>query len=210
MKTIIIGRPTIIRCGIMHILEHAAGCVLMSACDTFQEARGVPGANRVRLFCAEVEESTFCREGIKDLMLLCSQAAVIVYGKKDALSRKSKLSLVAMGIKDVVDVDEPPDEMQKRIRQFFEGRKLLIDDVHQGESFAGEKRRILSVLTRREQEVLKLVSLGETSKSIAYELCLSKHTVEFYRKQLMKKTGAESVAELTRIALKSGITFLWE
>lgn len=210
MKTIIIGRPTIIRCGIMHILEHAAGCVLMSACASLQEARSVPGANRARLFCAEVEESSFGREGIRDLMQLCSQAAVIVYGETDALSRKSKLSLVAMGIKDVINVGDPPEEMQGKIRKFLEGRRMLAQAVEHQESFAGEKRKILSVLTNREREVLKLVSLGETSKSIAYELCLSKHTVEFYRKQLMKKTGADSVAELTRIALRSGITFLWE
>ena len=78
------------------------------------------------------------------------------------------------------------------------------------DTYAGEPVKKVSRLTPREREILKLISRGDTSKEIAFDLGLSLHTVEFYRKRVMKKTGEHSIATLTRLALRSGISFLWE
>lgn len=63
-------------------------------------------------------------------------------------------------------------------------------------------------LTAREREVAQLVAKGGTSKSIADRLNLSETTVETHRRQLMRKLGVGSVAELTRFAVREGLIIL--
>lgn len=66
-------------------------------------------------------------------------------------------------------------------------------------------RARLASLTDRELEVLGAVVTGKPSKSIAHDLGLSPRTVEVHRSHLMRKTGCESVSELTLLAVKSGL-----
>ena len=64
----------------------------------------------------------------------------------------------------------------------------------------------LDGLSPREQQVLRLVAEGRTSKEIATMLDLGLQTVRTYRKTLMKKIGVTNIANLTQVALASGIT----
>ena len=63
-------------------------------------------------------------------------------------------------------------------------------------------------LTVREREVLQLIAEGHTTRSIADVLNISVKTVETHRKNIMEKMNAHSVAELTKIALREGLTSL--
>ena len=51
-------------------------------------------------------------------------------------------------------------------------------------------------LTARELEVLELLSYGYNSKDIAEKLFISPNTVEYHRKQLLRKTASRNAAEL--------------
>ena len=55
-------------------------------------------------------------------------------------------------------------------------------------------------LTKREKEILKLVTEGKTSVAIAEELFLSPLTVDTHRKNLMQKFSVKNVAELIHLA----------
>jgi len=61
-------------------------------------------------------------------------------------------------------------------------------------------------LTDREREVLQLVAEGHTSPQIAAELHISDKTVETHRHNLMSKLDLHSVAELTKCAVRNGLT----
>jgi two-component system response regulator NreC len=65
-----------------------------------------------------------------------------------------------------------------------------------------------SVLSTREREVLQLMAEGKTTNQIADGLCVSVKTVEAHRKQVMTKLGIHSVAELTKYAIRQGLTSL--
>jgi FixJ family two-component response regulator len=67
------------------------------------------------------------------------------------------------------------------------------------------KQRFQS-LTPREQEVLPWVVSGKLNKQIAAELGTSEATVKVHRSQLMRKMGAESLADLVRMADKMKIS----
>ena len=63
-------------------------------------------------------------------------------------------------------------------------------------------------LTPREREVMTLVVAGLLNKQIAGELGTSETTVKNHRHQIMEKMGADSVAELVKMAYKLGIATL--
>jgi DNA-binding NarL/FixJ family response regulator len=63
-----------------------------------------------------------------------------------------------------------------------------------------------TVLTVREREVLQLLSEGMPTKGIASRLGVSVKTVETHRQQIMAKLDLHSVAELTKYAVREGLT----
>lgn len=62
-----------------------------------------------------------------------------------------------------------------------------------------------SGITARELEVLDLLSRGLGSKEIAEKLFISPHTVEYHRRQMLKKTDSRNIAELIGNAYRLGI-----
>jgi DNA-binding NarL/FixJ family response regulator len=65
-----------------------------------------------------------------------------------------------------------------------------------------------SILTQREREILQLLAEGQSTKEIASKLFLSVKTIETHRQNLMEKLGLRSVAELTKYAIREGLTSL--
>jgi DNA-binding NarL/FixJ family response regulator len=60
------------------------------------------------------------------------------------------------------------------------------------------------VLTLREREILKLIADGKSSREIADSLCISIHTVERHRANIMEKVGVRRTADLVKYALQKG------
>jgi FixJ family two-component response regulator len=76
----------------------------------------------------------------------------------------------------------------------------------QQEAEKSELKSKYESLTPREREVFPLVISGRPNKQIAAELETSETTVKVHRGQLMKKMGADSLADLVRMAAKLGIS----
>jgi len=64
------------------------------------------------------------------------------------------------------------------------------------------------VLTDREREVLQLIAEGNSTKQIALKLHISVKTVETHRRQIMSKLNIHTIAELTKYAIRQGLTSL--
>lgn len=82
---------------------------------------------------------------------------------------------------------------------------LIKDFAH---NLAEEPGSAYTLLTPREREVLQLMAEGRNTLQIANTLCLSSKTVEAHRKQIMNKVGIHNVAELTKYAIRQGLTSL--
>ena len=65
-----------------------------------------------------------------------------------------------------------------------------------------------TALTNREKEVLKLLANGKNSKQIALELHLSAKTVDTHRRQVMNKLHIHNLPQLTKYAIRCGLTSL--
>jgi DNA-binding NarL/FixJ family response regulator len=65
-----------------------------------------------------------------------------------------------------------------------------------------EGKKSLGELSLREQEVFKLLADGKSVKQIAEKLFISPKTVESHKYSIMAKLGAQSITDLTKIAIK--------
>lgn len=63
----------------------------------------------------------------------------------------------------------------------------------------------LDTLTGRELEILCKLANGKTSQDIADLLCISKHTVDTHRRNLLRKLECKSVIELVKVAFTNGL-----
>ena len=81
--------------------------------------------------------------------------------------------------------------------------------AHPGTDDAQHARRgAFDTLTPREREVLQLMAEGFATKEVAHRLHVSVKTVETHRRQIMEKLDMHSVAELTKYAIREGLTTL--
>jgi DNA-binding NarL/FixJ family response regulator len=91
-----------------------------------------------------------------------------------------------------------------------------ITTVHNGEQFIDErlKKQLLSnfsagpgdkLITRREKEILQLITEEYTNPEIAGKLHISPHTVENHRNHLLQKLGAKNTAGLVKAAIEQGL-----
>jgi DNA-binding NarL/FixJ family response regulator len=75
----------------------------------------------------------------------------------------------------------------------------FLDRMRRGE------RMPRAVLTPREEEVVKLIAEGHSSKEIASILVISYRTVERHRANVLAKLGMRDRTELTRYAVRAGL-----
>jgi DNA-binding NarL/FixJ family response regulator len=61
------------------------------------------------------------------------------------------------------------------------------------------------ILSRREQQIVKLITEGFSSREIAETLSVSPRTVEAHRANIYRKLGMHNLADLIKYAIKSGI-----
>ena len=94
-------------------------------------------------------------------------------------------------------------ELVQAIRAVHEGRMFLSPAItrHAVATAAGPAR-----LSERESQVLALIANGYQSAAIAAKLSISAGTVEAHRRNIMTKLGLHSIAELTKYAVREGLT----
>lgn len=107
-------------------------------------------------------------------------------------------------------------ELVEAIRRVSRGELYLSPEIPRDElaPYLGdghpvrEGSRLGQLLSRREKEVLQLVAEGQPTKAIADQLCISEKTVGAHRQSIMEKLALHSVAELTKYAVREGLTSL--
>ena len=81
---------------------------------------------------------------------------------------------------------------------------VVIEDSLYGLQQEGET--VSSLLSPREREVLQLIAEGWSTKQIAAHLYVSGKTIETHRRQIMKKLDLHNIADLTKYAIREGLT----
>ena len=105
------------------------------------------------------------------------------------------------------------EELVRAIREVMKGKKYLSPDVAQGVvdayvevASSTRENPAFIVLTDRERETLQLIAEGKSTKEVADGMGVSVKTIETHRHNIMEKLNLHSVAELTKYAIREGLT----
>ena len=137
------------------------------------------------------------------------------------LSMEVNSDLIAQGINagasGYLAKDSPKSVLVDAIRQVYKGElffnyqitNTIFRDFYE-QSKLGNKMtsRGKSVVSKRELEVLKLISQGKSNREVADELFISVRTVDAHRNHIMKKINAKSTADLVKYAIKNDLITL--
>lgn len=104
------------------------------------------------------------------------------------------------------------DELRTAIRSIMDGRVYLCHEAEAVLRQADPECAVppaeppgVAVLSRREQQVLQRIAIGQTTIGIAADLHVSPKTIEAHRRHVMIKLGLDNVAALTRYAIRHGL-----
>ncbi|MGC1240694.1 MAG: response regulator transcription factor [Chryseosolibacter sp.] len=84
-------------------------------------------------------------------------------------------------------------------------KKLIFEDFYSVEKLKNPRKALPNQLTKREAEVLALVSSGKSNREIAEVLSISVKTVETHKTHILIKLGLNNNSELIRYAIKNSI-----
>ena len=145
--------------------------------------------------CAEQVQKRFPEVKIAILTMHQEKALIqkfIEFGVKGYFLKTIAKSELVHAIKTIADGGEYfPSDVTKALIQ----KQSLVPDITQSP--------LLSSLTEREVEVIKLVSQGLTNKEIADRLFISPRTADSHRTNIMRKLNLHNVAEMVRFAFKN-------
>jgi DNA-binding NarL/FixJ family response regulator len=124
------------------------------------------------------------------------------------------LGMLEAGASGYVLKSAAAEELVRAIQQVMRGEKYLSPDLT-GTVVSEYLQRMMSPGTKpgqllgpREREVLQMLAEGKTSKEIAAQLFIAVKTVDMHRQNIMNKLDLHSVAELTKYAIREGLTRL--
>jgi DNA-binding NarL/FixJ family response regulator len=118
----------------------------------------------------------------------------------------------AAGASGYVLKDSGFGDIVNALTVLLSGRKYIapeISDIVLRRAVAhwiSESQSNLTKISNREREVLQMVAEGRSTKEIAASLYVSIKTVETHRRQIMTRLNLPTVADLTKFAIREGIT----
>ncbi|HKW15365.1 MAG TPA: response regulator transcription factor [Candidatus Krumholzibacteria bacterium] len=118
------------------------------------------------------------------------------------------MRVLKAGARAFILTDGGLDELQRAVQASMEGRIYLSPGLEAtiARSLGEPSSTASEILTHREIEVLQLLAEGKSTKRVAETLSVSTKTVETHRLHIMAKLRLYSIAELTKYAIRQGIT----
>jgi two-component system NarL family response regulator len=130
--------------------------------------------------------------------------------------RRCVHQMLAVGANGYVVKAAAHDELMRAVRAVSQGRTYLSPEIaglvveRSTHPSSDGEASAYSTLGGREREVLQLVAEGKTSAEAASEMHISIKTVETHRRNIGQKLGLHGTAELTKYAIREGLTSLGE
>ncbi|MDR0295057.1 MAG: response regulator transcription factor [Prevotellaceae bacterium] len=119
------------------------------------------------------------------------------------LTSYSELSIIMKVLEDgasgYILKNAMTEEIIEGIRIVASGERFLCEEVN---ILLKEREAHPIRLSRREQELLRLIVVGQSNNEIADKMCLGYETIKSYRKNLILKLNVHNTAQLVKIAIE--------
>lgn len=191
------------------LLKPVAGIEVVAEASDGEELLEVVLRHQVDIVCIDIAMPGMNGiEATRRLLALAPHVKVI--GLSAFSDRQFVQDLLDAGATGYITKAEASDELLRAIDTVQRGRIYLCPDVAATVTQAlldnGARDTATPRITARERQVLQLIAEGHTSVQIAERLHLAASTVEVHRRNIMRKLQLHSIAELTKYAIRNGIT----
>lgn len=213
IKILLVDDHKIIREGIRSLLEKQPGMKVVAEADN--------GLTALQLVQKIVPDMVIMDIGMPDLngieatrQIVAKTPGVKVVALSMHLNKRFVVEMLKAGASGYLLKDCAFDELVQAIHAVVAHKTYLSPKIADTmikdyiRLFPNIDFSVFSILTPREREVLQLLAEGKSTKEIASFLQLSVKTIETYRQQIMEKLDIHSVAELTKYAIREGLTSL--
>jgi DNA-binding NarL/FixJ family response regulator len=213
IKVIVADDHRIVREGLCSLLEKEKDITVVGQAENGQTA--VRLAQRLKPDVVVMDITMPDLNGMEAAQRICAAPSrTKVIGLSMHSDRHFVTRMLKAGAAGYLLKDSAFGELAEAIRAVAAGRKYLspsigeslIDDyINHPDPGAGS---VFSALSVREREVLQLLAEGHSAKEIAIHLHVSVKTAETHRRHIMERLDVHSVAELTKLAVREGLTSL--
>ena len=141
--------------------------------------------------------------------ILTRRPQIRVIALSSHADRRFVVAMLDAGASGYVLKECASDEILRAISAATQGRTFLSTGVAAADNSRGKSPKSPAPacpLGTREREVLQLLAEGKTSRQIGLMLFISPKTVEVHRRHIMDKLQLHNVAELTKYAVREGLT----
>ncbi|MBS3820789.1 MAG: response regulator [Planctomycetes bacterium] len=150
-------------------------------------------------------------EATRQITRQCPDARVLALSMHT--STQNVLQMLQAGASGYVTKGSPMEELVRAVRDVHGGTTYLSQDIADDideENIELFKQLVspAGVLSPREREVLQLVVEGKSSKEIGRDLHVTTKTIEHHRHNIMRKLKINSIPDLTKFAIREGLTSL--
>ena len=208
-RILLVDDHEITRQGVRSVFKKESGIEIV--------AEAGDGRTAVALVSKHLPEIVVMDIGLPDLngieatrQIRAREPSVKVVALSAREDQRSVADMIQAGASGYVLKKAAACEVMEAIREVRAGRKYVSPQLV--DSLVTDYAQCLvdgaepPLLTAREREVLQLIAEGKTSAQIADQLNVSDRTVGNHRQNLLKKLGLNGVAELTKYAIREGIT----
>ncbi len=222
IRLILVDDHDVVRTGVKTFLERQPGLQVVGEAGSGEQAIDIAKTLNPDVIVMDITmpgmDGLQATRHIKSLCPECRVLALTVHEDKQYF-----FEMLAAGASGYITKQAAADELVAAIRVVAQGhvylqpalaRWLLEDYIRlsgaQNEETAGQAavnkaKRVQSVLSRRELQVLELVAQGRTNVQISEKLGISPKTVARHRERIMARLDLHSAAELVKYAIRSGL-----
>ena len=125
-----------------------------------------------------------------------------------SIQKQYVLEMIEAGASAYINKKNAGSELVRALQAVMKGQKYLCSEAASAViDYSGDSpMSAITQLGRREREVLQLLAEGSTSPEIAKRLFISTSTVDVHRRNIMNKLDLHGIAELTKYAIRNGMT----
>ena len=215
MKTrvILADDHAIVREGLRSILENELGMIVLAQAESGRTAIALTLKLRPDVVIMDISMPDL--NGMEATSrILAEVAGVRIIALSMHADKRYVAEMLKAGASGYLLKHSALDELERAIQTVLAGKTyvspaiagVMVKDYV--EHLKAKTEALPALLTPKEREVLQLIAEGKSTKEIAGKLNVSVPTVETHRQHIMEKLNLHTVAELTKFAIREGLTSL--
>jgi len=209
IRTLIVDDHPVVRYGVKYMLDAEPGIAVVGEFDNVQDVADAISALQPDVVLLDLELGE--TRGVDTLRLfreVAPETRVIIYTSHDEEDRI--IQAAELGVDGYLLKGCSKEEIVSAIRDVHDGGTVLEASVaaklmHHMNKRSGRNRQPEIRFSKRENQVLELLSAGKTNRDIGSTLFISESTVKFHVHAILSKLDASNRTEAVAIAAQQGI-----